>query len=815
MPILIAQGATSMQNIARDKPYVFSSKPNYTHCTNEGDSTDLTDGAVFDEPDSLWAQMSTVGWSRTRRPRQITIDLGRVEPIMGASFHTAGGEVGVSWPTTIAVQVSENGETYYWAGDLVGLDESAPPKAYEGYFDHTYRTERLQSKGRYVRFEIAGPGEYVFVDEIEVYRGDDAWLEMELTGEPVSTEQIVDPARLTRLGVYRRIRSDLETTRGLVLEASPENQADLLDRLAKIRSELDQSNFPAESDTFKAIVPFNELHRRVFGIYSHVLPKGDGSGITIWHTPRYKILSLFEKPGEPISELTVEMMQNEYRAEVFNITNASESPMEIRIRIQDLPGGGPNPDYVRPHQVEYVDTRMGEVVATALVPLEENEGYFLSNIAAGMTRQIWLSVNRPDIEPGRHRGRIGILCDSVRMEIPFTLSIAGIRFPDRPDYSLEMWDYIADITPPRYGTTERNRPSAIQDMTKHFVDTVWAEWGSLPQVKPTSGVGRPMWDFDENGNLTAELDFSGWDRFVKMSPSARYYMASHHFHAKELFGGLEQGTEAFDRALAQFAARWAEHNREIGLKPRQAGICFFDEPSTPDTFKITYLFAKAFKAGTDEILLWSNPVITEADIKYFHEAMEYIDIICPNLEEFRRGKPEVRAYYQELQARGKSLWFYQCGGPTRIGNTAYYRLQPWYAGRYGATGGGFWAYADGGGNMDCWNDYPAVCSTSFTPVYFSADRVTTSKHWEASREGVQDWQYLKMLKDRVAELKKKTGHDNDLLRDAEQLSDTLAKSTLDRVAGTFGHWYGAKLRENPSAIAEEARLEALRMLEKL
>jgi hypothetical protein len=323
-----------------------------------------------------------------------------------------------------------------------------------------------------------------------------------------------------------------------------------------------------------------------------------------------------------------------------------------------------------------------------------------------------------------------------------------------------------------------------------------------------------MWDFDEQGNLTAELDFSGWDAFVKMSPNARYYMASHPFRAKEPFGSLEQGTEAFDRAIAQFAARWAEHNREIGLRPRQAGICFFDEPSGPENFKITYLFAKAFKTGTDEILVWSNPVITDVDIEYLHDAMEHCDIICPNLDEYRRGNQQVRAAYGELQAQGKSLWFYECGGPTRVANVAYYRLQPWNASRYGATGGGFWAYADGGGSMDSWNDYPAVCSTSFTPVYFSRDRVTTSKHWEASREGIQDWQYLKMLKDRVAELKN-AGRDSDLLRDAQQLSETLAESTLNRVAAKFGHWYGAKLRDDPSAIAEEARLEALRMLAKL
>ena len=31
----------NLQNIARDKPYVFSSPPNYSHCTDDGDQTEF------------------------------------------------------------------------------------------------------------------------------------------------------------------------------------------------------------------------------------------------------------------------------------------------------------------------------------------------------------------------------------------------------------------------------------------------------------------------------------------------------------------------------------------------------------------------------------------------------------------------------------------------------------------------------------------------------------------------------------------------------------------------------------------------------
>ena len=76
-----------------------------------------------------------------------------------------------------------------------------------------------------------------------------------------------------------------------------------------------------------------------------------------------------------------------------------------------------------------------------------------------------------------------------------------------------------------------------------------------------------------------------------------------------------------------------------GLPPRRAGICFFDEPSDEATFKTTYLFARAFKQGTDEILVWSDPSVEHMQAPYMHEALEQCDILCPNLRRYLEEKP--------------------------------------------------------------------------------------------------------------------------------------------------------------------------------
>lgn len=796
-----------LENIALGKPYTMSEQPSYPLCTDPGDATDLTDGVVWDE-DALWGRKSTVGWGG-RKPVHITIDLGAVEAIMGAALHTGAGEASVVWLSSIAVQVSEDGENFYLAGDLVRLDENPPPPAYRGYASHTYRTTKLETRGRYVRFELISAAEFIFADEIEVYRGDEKLLALPNRSTPVDRAQLTDKTRLTRLGVHRRIRADLEETRARVLDSAPPDEAQLLNELQQIQTELEHSDFPVEAESFKAIVPFNALHRRVFQVYSHLLPPADAAGIHLWHTPPYAMLPLFATPGEPLRELRLALMQNERRAEVFNITNSSREALQLRLKIENLPGST-NPDYIKVHQVEYVDTREGEVVATALVPLELEKGHYLSHVAAGMTRQIWLAVDRPEIAAGAYEGKLKISCGQSEKQLSFALSIAPLRFPDQADCSLEMWDYLADINIPRYGTTAKNRPAAIRDMIDHRVDAVWGEWGSLPQIKPRSGVGKTIWDFDAAGNLVAELDFSGWDRFVKMWPQARYYLLAHPFGTQDTFAGHAQGSDSFNRALAQWASRWAEHNRSLGLPPRRAGICFFDEPSDEATFKTTYLFARAFKQGTDEILVWSDPSIEHMQAPYMREALEQCDILCPNLRRYLEGGKEMHAFYRHLQARGKQFWFYTCNGPTRMFNPAYYRLQPWHCFQHGATGAGFWAYADAGGT-DSWNEYPAVGRASFSPLYFSPDSIATSKHWEAALEGIQDYQYLKMLQDHLDHLEK-TSNDASSFRLNIPPVHALATSLIKQVSEIFGTHYAARLADDPSALAEEGRLNVLEML---
>ena len=61
------------ENLALGKPYTMHPAPNYKHCTDPDDRTQLTDGVLSEG--YFWVQKETVGW-RNSECVDVIIDLG-------------------------------------------------------------------------------------------------------------------------------------------------------------------------------------------------------------------------------------------------------------------------------------------------------------------------------------------------------------------------------------------------------------------------------------------------------------------------------------------------------------------------------------------------------------------------------------------------------------------------------------------------------------------------------------------------------------------------------------------------------------------
>lgn len=520
------------ENIAKGRKYTLVLSPNYQHCIDPGDGTQLTDGIHTEG--YFWTQKSTVGWSAAH-PVIITVDLESVQPISGVSFNTAAGVAGVQWPLSILTLVSDDGKTYTYAGDLVALSaEHSQPKA-DGYGLNRFWTDRLRAYGRYVALVVSGGGQYTFADEIEIYRGQDEFLNEPLLGGEVKNVMRFFGEMEITLHVKRRLRDDLAQVRKALADVT--RNEELTQELAAIEEEIAAiKEIPAKE--FRAVLPLNDLHRRIFSVQAAIWREKGMESITIWQKNRWDMLSPTETPRDGGAKIDVAMMENEYRSAAFNISYSTHYPgpgqIELEMLIRGLPGGT-NPYYITVHEVPFTDTKSGVPIAAALPYARKERNRFRFEIPKGMTRQIWLTFHPTDIPAGEYTGAIAL--EPKGGEIPINLKIYPFTFPDQPTLHLGGWDYTDRED--RYDVTPDNREALIQHLREHYVDTPWATNGVMPRGK-----------YDGQGNMIEEPSPEDFRKWVERWPDVRKYCVF--VSVRDSFAGLKMGTAPFKNAVAQW-----------------------------------------------------------------------------------------------------------------------------------------------------------------------------------------------------------------------------------------------------------------------
>ena len=784
------------ENIALGRPYTLSANPNYQHCTDPGDRTQLTDGIYTRR--YFWTQTSTVGW-RNALPPIVRIDLGREQPIRGVSWSTAAGVAGVSWPEAVYVFVSPDGQEWFEVGDLVALSarRDAPPA--EGYATHVFRTEELRTRGRYVALAATPQGPYLFCDEVEVFRGDDAWLTQPPGGRAVANpRQAMGESHVTHK-VQQQLRRDLTAVQA-TLDASGLDPYRLNGLAARADALLGRINtMPrVETDGFRAVLPMTDLEREIFALQAAVWRARSEPLLRIWQSHRWDPLAPSAEPpasaGSPV--LAVHAMQNERRADVLNLTNASEEPLSVRLRVTGLPGG-PNPRCLQVHEVLHVGTRHFTAVAAALPEARRDGDAYVVTVPAGMTRQVWLALDTAGLAPGEYEAAVHLDAgEAGTRRVSLRLKVWPLRMPDAKTLHLGGWSYTNGRGV--RGVTPANRDAFIRYLRSRHVSTPWATVSALPP-------GR----FDAKGTLIKPPDTAEFDAWVRRWPGAARYMvfASVWSRASDssTFAGSKVGTPLFEKKVGAWIRFWAGHMRDLGLEADRLGLLLVDEPNRPEQYAVIRAWAEVIHRAAPEVVVWEDPCPRTWD--GFQAMAEACDILVPNRGHWLTRDEAFRNRFRALRKAGKRLGFYSCDGPARCFDPySYYLAQAWHAFGEGGTWMGFWAFGDNG-RASCWNEFVAAGKGPYCPLYIDAESVTPAKYMEAIGEGVQDYETLVMLRQRLAALKR-AGKTTEAVARAERLLDSAVGRVLAREDGTNYRWDEAKDR----AAADRVRLEVLEAL---
>lgn len=779
-------------NLALHKPYTLDPAPNYGDCSLDPKHVVLTDGEYT--KGYFWVTQTTVGWVH-QRPVIVTVDLGRVEPIAGASYSTAAGVAGVAWPQSILLLVSDDGQQWTAVGDLVALSSQSGAPPATPYRLHRFATGSLQTRGRYLAL-IVDQTPYTVVDEVEIYRGQDAWL----ATPPAGPQTKLSPREYQRthqvlLSMQARMRKDLaQIGESLEKSALPEaEKAKLRTRAQSLTGEVTaQQEVPAD---FMTILPLNELHTRLYALNAPVLRARGFKGLALWGGHRYDPLQPLSAPAQAPGQapaLSLRVMRNEHRAEVLNLTNATDAALAATIQVTGL---GKQASAVVLRQVICTDTLETEPIASALGTKVPGTAPLRVTVPAGTTKQVWLEVDSRDLPAGDYRGALKVTAGGSQpaANVPLSLHVAPLVMPEEFDIAIGGWDETNNKG--GYQVTAANMKPLIQNLREHGVNMPW----SNPQVMPTPG------QYDAEGNMTAPPDFTAWDEWVERWRGARCWGL---FPAvgKE-FAGEALGTARFNKMVGAWATAWVEHAAKQGIKPAQIMILLVDEPSRPEQDEVIITWARALKATQPELTIWNDPLHVEPE-KVSPEFYALTDVLCPNAPRFLNlGK----AYQDTIVARqqgGCELWFYSCSGPSKLLDPAsYYRGQFWLNLKYGGKGSCYWAFGDEAAFS--WNAYVQPRAV-YSPLFLSPTEVTDAKQMEAIREGAEDYEYFQQLRARVAELEAK-GTRSKLLAEAKALLVTGPEQAVATMAGENLKWATPKDR----TVMDRARLRALELLEQL
>ena len=350
-----------------------------------------------------------------------------------------------------------------------------------------------------------------------------------------------------------------------------------------------------------------------------------------------------------------------------------------------------------------------------------------------------------------------------------------------------LWDYSDGLSYDFNVLGDAAVDTAIGNMRKHFVDVTWAH----------SGVAAIPWTsdyFNDGHELVKPLDWTRLDRWVRRWGGwPRYYAVFLSFRGAS-FAGTAVGTPGFDARLRAWAAAWREHVVRIGLKPSQIIVLVVDEYSTDEQAANLLQWCKPIKAGYPEIQILETVCQIRPDQSKVQELYEIIDIFCPPLPYYLQGGKPVRDFYAKHVARGAKLWMYQNGLVETSDPYRHNRLQEWRCWLHGMTCTGYWAYCDaGGGGRGSWNPYLPTAVSHYSPVYIGSGTIHDGKHWEAVREGVQDYEYLAILRDRLAEAKRQGRADAVVTRGEKILLDAPGR-VLRGDSQAMGVWWTPKDR---------------------
>lgn len=438
--------------------------------------------------------------------------------------------------------------------------------------------------------------------------------------------------------------------------------------------------------------------------------------------------------------------------------------------------------YLRSHTSATPDSEL-EGVAPGWYPdpLEQKPSLRIAG-----TRSIWITWHVPEVPAGDYSGNVVVTIDNAVHRIPVNVHVWNFSLPRQPSLYVSLWLHIKQVEEHfkvKRGSEAfwRTIENIAADMQAHRQDVIYTP---LSLIK--------SWP---NPDGTFSFDFSEYDRWVNTfrRHDFRLFEGTHlnHFgNSYDLRKSLNSSrnmeidsawlqTERGRTYLSQLLPALERENRKLGIADRYLQH-IIDEPK-PENAQLY-----AFLANMVRTTMPGVPIIDAMDRDDARLA-SMINIPVTLIDE-KRATSTTGWWYTAVVPRGEYpnrfidypliklriipwlCWKYDVAGYLHYGYNFWYMpsgKSPWLDVQSGSypPGDGFIVYPPRGTN----NDY----------------RPVSSLRWEAFRDGLEDYEYLRLFQQQLQNLRRETaigsisGSRALLLKEFEGLNNEISQAVPD------------------------------------
>jgi putative pyrroloquinoline-quinone binding quinoprotein len=464
--------------------------------------------------------------------------------------------------------------------------------------------------------------------------------------------------------------------------------------------------------------------------------------------------------------LKTTLCAQEHDSIAINVTSFVDQTLDIRIWAEDLkkvkgeetiPWGS----HLEFRRAVMVPTLRRERVADALPILDQASILPVSSLE---TQQLWMTVDTSGLKPGEYTTAIHLKTvepDPTEIILPLEIEVVDLELPSPSPLKFCVWAYSADA--PDY---------EVENLVDHGVNVHFG-------ISPTATC-------DENGEIIGGLRYEKHDASVERLSK----------HGILLFIGSQGSlrgqpflSEPWKKAYIKYLRAWVQHLKRLGVGYDDFALYPYDEPSSPYSRTTLNLVevAKVVREADPNILIYTDPSsgTTRKTLEMFDGL---IDIWCPSSELLERFEDEIIPFAKRV---GKHVWFYDASGRARtLSCLGIYRWRFWYAWNRGLTGAGWWTYKHG---SFLW-DGLTPDGSYYNHVYDAPGAIVTSKRWEASREAIEDYEVLYLLREAIRNAEAR-GVSTGQLANAKQVLSELPAEIEDALLST-----GRRLPLTPDSV---------------